>query len=158
MKGTYLLILRLDAEIKQLPVGQLGYFDFVPGYYFYVGSAYGSGGLPARLAYHRRRIKAHPHWHIDYLRPYTTIVETWSVGCTTRLECRWAQALAQTPGFSLPIYKFGSRDNGCYSHLLYAERKPGVCLLNATLLPNLDCNTADHHNLTLDISVYEEEP
>ncbi len=38
--------------MKRFEMGRLGRFDIIPGYYAYVGSAFGSGGLPARLGHH----------------------------------------------------------------------------------------------------------
>ena len=155
MKGSYLLILLLDADVKDLPIGRLGRFSFPVGYYLYVGSAHGSGGLPARLAYHQQRIKAHPHWHVDYLRPHVQIVEIWSVGCDAHLECSWVRALGDAPELSFPIRKFGSRDNGCYSHLVYAAKRPSAHLLTTTLLNCLGLDVLQQPDFTLDISVYE---
>jgi len=51
--GTYALLLKLDKQ-ERITVGRLGTFDFPAGYYLYVGSALGPGGLQARLARHRR--------------------------------------------------------------------------------------------------------
>jgi len=41
-KGTYVLIASVP-QMKRLAVGQLGEFDIVPGFYAYVGSAFGAG-------------------------------------------------------------------------------------------------------------------
>jgi hypothetical protein len=43
-KGTYILIARV-SQMKRLAIGSLGEFDIIPGFYAYVGSAFGSGGL-----------------------------------------------------------------------------------------------------------------
>jgi Uri superfamily endonuclease len=51
--GTYALLLKLDKQ-ERITVGRLGTFGFPAGYYLYVGSALGPGGLRARLARHRR--------------------------------------------------------------------------------------------------------
>ena len=64
-KGTYVLIARV-SQMKRLRIGSLGEFDIVPGFYAYVGSAFGSGGLRARIGYHLEST-AEPHWHIDDL-------------------------------------------------------------------------------------------
>ena len=53
--GAYVLAVRLDSR-RELPVGRLGRFNFPAGWYLYVGSAMGTGGLPARLRRHRRRL------------------------------------------------------------------------------------------------------
>ena len=51
-KGTYVLIASVP-QMKRLGIGQLGEFDIVPGYYAYVGSAFGAGGLYARISHQR---------------------------------------------------------------------------------------------------------
>jgi Uri superfamily endonuclease len=43
-KGIYLLELKLNSD-SLIKVGKLGLFTFQNGYYYYVGSAFGSGGL-----------------------------------------------------------------------------------------------------------------
>jgi Uri superfamily endonuclease len=153
LKGTYLLLLRLDSDLANLPVGRLGHFRFAAGYYLYVGSARGPGGIAARLSYHERPVKQHPHWHIDYLRPHVTLVEAWAAVCPARLECPWLRALAGTDGFSFPVPRFGASDNGCPSHLLYAQRRPGLRLLTEALLAALAGERAQE--LTLEIWNYE---
>ena len=60
-KGTYVLLAHL-SQAKQLEIGRLGEFDLVPGFYAYVGSAHGSGGLRARIQHHLEST-ADPHWH-----------------------------------------------------------------------------------------------
>lgn len=62
-KGTYVLLSSVSLQ-KRLEVGRLGAFDLVPGCYAYVGSAFGAGGLRARLGHHLQS-NAAPHWHID---------------------------------------------------------------------------------------------
>ena len=46
--GTYVLILHL-SEMQQVQIGKLCIYDFMPGHYGYVGSAFGPGGLAVRL-------------------------------------------------------------------------------------------------------------
>jgi Uri superfamily endonuclease len=121
-KGTYALVLRLEHS-EEITVGKLGTFAFPTGYYLYVGSALGPGGLEARLARHRRRDKK-LHWHIDYLLEHAQLVEVWSATSTDRLECLWAQAARQLPGAEIPVPGFGSSDCRCPSHLIYLARKP----------------------------------
>jgi Uri superfamily endonuclease len=57
--GTYALLLKLDKQ-ERITIGKLGTFDFPAGYYLYVGSALGPGGLRARLARHRRGSESSP--------------------------------------------------------------------------------------------------
>ena len=48
-KGIYALVLHLEHR-EEITVGKLGTVTFPAGYYLYVGSALGPGGLEARLA------------------------------------------------------------------------------------------------------------
>ncbi|MBL7184044.1 MAG: GIY-YIG nuclease family protein [Anaerolineae bacterium] len=122
MKGTYALVLRLACQ-AEIAIGRLGTFTFPAGYYLYVGSALGTGGLEARLARHRRRDKK-LRWHIDYLLEHAQLVEVWSAVSTDKLECLWAQAARELPGGEIPVPGFGSSDCRCPSHLIYLARKP----------------------------------
>jgi len=121
-KGTYALVLRLECS-EEISVGKLGTFTFPAGYYLYVGSALGPGGLEARLARHCRRDKK-LRWHIDYLLEHAQLVQVWSVASTDKLECLWAQTARGLPGAEIPVHGFGSSDCRCPSHLIYLARKP----------------------------------
>jgi Uri superfamily endonuclease len=121
-KGTYALVLHLECT-EEITVGKLGTFTFPAGYYLYVGSALGPGGLEARLARHRRRDKK-LRWHIDYLLEHAQLVEVWSAASTQKMECLWAQAAQELPGGEIPVSGFGSSDCRCPSHLIYLARKP----------------------------------
>lgn len=158
VKGSYLLVLQLETALQQLKIGQLGSFDFAAGYYLYVGSAFGAGGLPARLAYHQREYKEKPHWHIDYLRPYTHLLEAWTVACSKRLECHWCQALGALPDLHIPIRHFGSRDTGCPAHLFYTTSRPKPLLLTQLLLEQLTLIPAEQPELLVEIHLFEEKP
>ncbi len=122
-KGAYVLVLHLERG-EEITVGKLGTFAFPAGYYLYVGSALGPGGLEARLARHRRCCDKKLHWHIDYLLEHAQLVEVWSAAATDRLECLWAQAARQLPGSEIPAPGFGSSDCRCPSHLIYLASKP----------------------------------
>lgn len=134
MKGSYILVLWLDQPHAGLQIGRLGRFAFAPGCYLYVGSAFGSGGLRSRLAYHQRQAKARPHWHIDYLRAVTCLCEAWTVASDIRLECVWCKMLATHPEVNIPVHGFGSRDTGCAAHLFYLPRAGHDGRLTSTIL------------------------
>ena len=123
-KGTYILIVSV-GQMKRLEIGSLGKFDVVPGYYAYVGSAFGSGGLRARIGHHLESTAA-PHWHIDYLLQIATPVEVWFSTQNRKLERHWSDLLVDLPGYRVPIPKFGSSDyHRCQSsHLFYSKRQP----------------------------------
>jgi Uri superfamily endonuclease len=120
--GTYALVLNLGRD-DDLTVGRLGRFDLPAGFYVYVGSALGPGGLAARIARHVRHPKL-LHWHVDYLRVRACPIAVWfSVG-DQRRECTWAATLAQMEGGSIPVPRFGASDCRCVSHLVWFPASP----------------------------------
>lgn len=122
-KGSYVLVLWL-AESRTIKVGKLGQFDFRTGYYLYVGSAFGAGGLAGRLKHHLNPRKL--HWHIDYLRAIAELQEIWFTAEEQRRECQWAAELAKLPQCSRPYPGFGSTDCRCVSHLFYCSAEQAV--------------------------------
>lgn len=122
--GTYVLIASV-LQMKRIEIGRLGRFDIIPGYYAYVGSAFGSGGLRARLGHHLESA-AEPHWHIEYLLQVAQPVEIWYTTADRKLEHHWANLLEQAPNSRVPIPRFGSSDyhRSRSSHLFYCKRRP----------------------------------
>jgi len=123
-KGTYILIAQV-AQMKRLAIGSLGQFDIVPGFYAYVGSAFGAGGLRGRICHHLES-SAEPHWHIDYLLQVAVPVEVWFTAAGRKLEHHWADLMENAPGFRAPIPRFGASDyhRSRASHLFYSKRRP----------------------------------
>jgi Uri superfamily endonuclease len=128
--GAYALLLWLPDDCT-LQIGRLGKFEFYAGWYVYLGSAHGPGGLRARLNRHLTG-SGSQHWHIDALRrraqPLIALycLEKSSYLPKTRqgmkpLECAWSQTLVSQPGAVIPAAGFGSSDcrNGCPAHLVY---------------------------------------
>jgi Uri superfamily endonuclease len=105
--GTYALLLS-SATDQLIRVGRLGDLRLQPGYYVYVGSALGPGGVRGRLGHHMRPAER-PHWHIDYLRTKATIEAVW---------------FAAMPGVSVPMAGFGSSDCDCESHMFFFAKRP----------------------------------
>jgi Uri superfamily endonuclease len=128
--GTYLLLLECTRR-GELAIGKLGVMMAEPGYYLYVGSAYGPGGVSARISHHRKTA-VRPHWHIDYLRTVAGLVDAWCV-FDRRCEHEWAQLLMQHKNTVIPLKKFGSSDCGCLTHLFYLKRKPAKATLEKLL-------------------------
>ncbi|MFA6012073.1 MAG: GIY-YIG nuclease family protein [Desulfobacteraceae bacterium] len=126
-KGTYILVLRL-AKATALSIGKLGHFDFKKGYYLYVGSAFGPGGLASRLKHHLS-VSPKPRWHLDYLRPATTITDIRISDENERAEHIWATHLSLMENFSIPIPGFGSSDCHCLAHLFHSPKKPVFFML-----------------------------
>ena len=93
--GTYALLLASTLS-RCLRIGRLGDLALSPGWYVYVGSAFGPGGVGARLAHHRKRA-ARPHWHIDHLRLHTQLERVWFTHDSIRREHQWAQVMQRLP-------------------------------------------------------------
>lgn len=130
-RGTYALVLRLDSHANRF-IGKLGRFNFCPGYYVYVGSAMGSGGLVGRLKHHLTPTTK-PHWHVDYLRQAARLEGIWFVESDARREHVWASTLLAMPGAAIPVPRFGASDCGCASHLFYFLSPPQLDVFQALL-------------------------
>lgn len=112
-KGTYIILFhRKKGDF--IRVGKLGELFFRRGYYAYVGSAFGPGGVKSRLKHHIGA-KRTCHWHIDYLDP--VVKEAWVSLGGLNLEHEWADALHRISQGSIP--GFGCSDCRCRSHLFY---------------------------------------
>jgi Uri superfamily endonuclease len=133
LEGSYALLLRLHQQAR-IKIGRLGEFDFPAGDYVYTGSAFGPGGLEARLKRHLL-VSKKTHWHIDYLRAHADLVG--SVVCPNQdLECLWAKKLLHHMGKAL-VDGFGASDcrQGCKAHLVYFENPCSMEDLQAILQP-----------------------
>jgi len=122
--GTYALVLA-SQKTGTVRVGRLGALELQPGVYVYVGSAFGPGGLAARIKHHHR-IATRPHWHIDYLRAVCDVAEVWFTTSAGRHEHSWAKAVAQMAGAAVPMPGFGSSDCACESHLFWFKHPPSI--------------------------------
>lgn len=121
--GTYALILGL-REPALLQVGRLGRIHFDAPHYLYFGSAFGPGGLAARLKHHLQPARR-SHWHVDYLLQAAEVLGIWHTRDPARLECTWARAASALRG-GTPVPRFGSSDCRCRSHLLAFDRLPSL--------------------------------
>jgi Uri superfamily endonuclease len=124
--GTYALILQIHAKAS-VQIGRLRQIDIQPGYYIYVGSAFGPGGVRARVSRHCRTDKP-KHWHIDYLCKFAIPLAVWISHETEKLEHRWAQIFYERREMT-PIQRFGCSDCKCYSHLFHTVIAPDVVWL-----------------------------
>jgi Uri superfamily endonuclease len=121
--GTYVLLLRL-RRAQRLRIGALGVFEFPPGWYVYVGSAFGPGGLAARVARHARLAKR-LRWHIDYLLPPAELYGVWA-GVGWRQECELTRRIASGSTARICAERFGASDCDCRSHLFYFVHRPDL--------------------------------
>ncbi len=122
--GTYILLMYL-SQGRSLTIGRLGAQALTRGWYLYVGSAFGPGGVAARCNHHRR-ISQDPRWHVDYLRTAAPLRAIWYCHGSMPLEHRWAAILEQIAGLKAPIAGFGASDCDCFSHLFQTRVRPDL--------------------------------
>jgi Uri superfamily endonuclease len=115
--GTYALLLS-SASNALIRIGRLGNLLLQRGFYVYVGSALGSGGVRGRLGHHMRPAER-PHWHVDYLRAKTTLEAVWFCYNRKSREHAWTKRFGAMPGASVPMAGFGASDCDCESHLFF---------------------------------------
>jgi len=129
--GAYALLIALDRS-SEIAVGRLGRFRFPAGFYLYMGSALGPGGLTGRLARHLRSSKR-LHWHVDYLldAKCARVVEVWTATGATCRECDWARAAMRLPRASVIVPRFGASDCRCVAHLIGFTMPPDWAAFNA---------------------------
>ncbi len=117
-RGSYLLILKLNRAAR-IKIGHLGTFPFKRGHYIYVGSA--MRNLTARVARHRR-LRKKLHWHVDYLRQKSEVVDVLPIRSSRRDECAVAEALSGL--YRSGFHGFGSSDCRCSTHLFHLDENP----------------------------------
>jgi Uri superfamily endonuclease len=122
--GTYVLLLDCACS-RRLIVGKLGRLEFRSGWYAYVGSAFGRGGLRARCSRHLRQTRR-PRWHIDYFKEAASVRAVWFTNDPIPREHQWAGLIGRWADAATPIPHFGSSDCACPSHLFYFHRKPSI--------------------------------
>ena len=111
--GAYILLIELDgAVVVHLPKRREA--TLPAGRYLYCGSAYGPGGIKARVGRHMIRHK-NIRWHVDQLTTAGTVLGAWTFPGEN--ECVLVGKLS---GLPVPIPGFGSSDcRACKSHLLF---------------------------------------
>ncbi len=118
--GTYALVFKCNYT-RRVRIGRLGELTAEPGFYVYCGSAFGPGGLRARIARHMR-VRKKKRWHIDYLRPFLRLESVWYCTAPRNLEHEWADRLLdlafRTTSAVVPLTHFGASDCTCQSHLV----------------------------------------
>lgn len=123
--GSYALVMCNRARIE-IDVGRLGRARFERGFLVYVGSAFGPGGLRARVGRHASTQKT-VHWHIDYLRPHVELEEAWLNTGRENREHEWARRLGAQIEIAHP--RFGASDCRCTSHLFFSADRPMPTLI-----------------------------
>ena len=129
--GTYLLCLHSQSNARST-IGKLGQLDIMPGFYLYVGSAFGPGGIRARLKHHLFS-NTKPRWHLDYLRGVINTSEVWFSCDPVRREDLWSEVLSSHTDTEVPLTGFGASDRPAESHLFYISQLPGKQLFEQML-------------------------
>jgi Uri superfamily endonuclease len=113
-RGAYLLIIVLANPIALS--GRFAGQTLGSGRYLYAGSAYGPGGIRARVGRHMKQDKK-IHWHVDQLTACAASLK--AVGVADGNECALINDLQSTYGMTAPLPGFGSTDcTKCVSHLI----------------------------------------
>ena len=120
--GCYVLLLH-NKKQQILSVGKLGDIKFSQGYYAYIGSAFGPGGIKARVGRHLR-LSHNKHWHIDYIKTAMEVEEVWLIYTDEHIEHQCAQLCSELKGAQVAWPGFGSSDCSCASHLYFYAAKP----------------------------------
>lgn len=119
-EGIYIIVFQLK-RCARLRIGELGEKEFLPGLYFYCGSAKGPGGLKRRIVRHLTK-NTPRFWHIDYFKYVAKPRQVWFIEQTIWTECDLVQALRDKAGLSIALAGFGASDckARCGAHLLFA--------------------------------------
>ena len=125
--GYYILgfkiLNNLTLNIKTLNHG--GKIILPSGYYLYIGSAFGPGGLFARVRRHLQRNKK-IRWHIDFITTKADKLNFLFVyGIKSSkdaiTECDIVRKLIDEKVAKLSLRGFGATDSECSTHLLTME-------------------------------------
>ena len=108
-KGAYLLIVELSESSEK--------WGLEPGIYAYVGSAWGPGGLIARVKRHLLRAFKRPKWHIDHLTSVGRPLIAFIYPQMTEDELYSIVSRRLSPA----VRGFGSTDTKHYTHLFKVD-------------------------------------
>lgn len=121
-QGTYAILFKCETPFHAV-TGKLGSINIAAGYWVYVGSAFGPGGLRSRLTHHLKP-STRPHWHLDYIKYGLHPIEIWVTDDLVKREHDWAGVFSALKGAARPIAGFGASDCSCLSHLIHLPRCP----------------------------------
>jgi Uri superfamily endonuclease len=113
----------LEFVVEQpfaLRAGRLGMVVLPAGRLRYLGSAYGPGGLGARVRRHLDPTRRRDRWHVDALTRAVPVTRILVV--PGGQECELVAAHLEDGRWSAPVPGFGSSDcRRCPSHLLHSD-------------------------------------
>jgi Uri superfamily endonuclease len=92
---------------------------FNSGYWIYVGSAFGPGGLRSRLSHHLKP-SHRPHWHLDYIKnARCSRLKSGPPPIRSNASMIGSAIFSALNGATRPIAGFGASDCTCRSHLIH---------------------------------------
>ena len=113
--GAYALLLHCHGPLT-VRYGRKDGVTLPRGTYVYCGSAYGPGGIRARVARHLRAEKT-VRWHVDQITTRAGVRDVLAV--PGGRECDLVARFAAQAGSHFPLPGFGSSDcRNCVSHLI----------------------------------------
>ena len=104
-----MLVIQLDRPVER--------WNLEPGLYAYVGSAWGPGGLVARVGRHMRGRFKKPKWHVDWLIINGTPLLALLFPNVTEDDLYRAASNVLRPA----VRGFGSTDTDHYTHLFVVD-------------------------------------
>lgn len=112
--GAYALLIEMQTAVTVVLRGVS--VRMPPGRYLYCGSAFGYGGIRARVARHLRRRKP-AHWHVDQLTRRGRVQAV--LAAPYGNECALFAHFSILDGWEVPAPGFGASDcRTCPAHLL----------------------------------------
>ncbi len=132
-KGNYILQMELRGS-AEIAIGAARKHTFIAGFYLYIGSAYGGGGMQSRINRHLDKEKK-LHWNIDYLTNRANIVSVWTITPPASIEHTIAARIFKNNILTAAMERFGSADCNCATHLFYSPKKISLKKINMLLLP-----------------------
>ncbi len=147
-KGSYLLIFRLPETV--IFFGKK-FVTLQGGFYFYAGSALGSGGLNARICRHLQSVKK-IHWHIDLITAVSKPVMILVNHGDKSYEHDYIRELLSSEETSIPVMNFGNGDcDKCPSHLVFMNQLKSEYLEEfSSHFPGMRFFTSRDHSLETD--------
>lgn len=133
LPGIYIIFIENLVD-QNIIIGSIGLIHFKKGFFAYVGSALGGGGLRPRVERHLRKRKK-IFWHLDYLTTnehfeITTIV---LIPTSNKLECQINRIIIdklEKLNESETLKNFGSSDCKCHSHLHFLGKNKNSVIVD----------------------------
>jgi Uri superfamily endonuclease len=142
--GTYALLIDVPRRMT-IPIGRgRRRTGFDIGTACYVGSAFGPGGLVARLRRHASTDKK-LHWHVDWLLRRARLTAAMFVASEDRRECAWARWFDSHT--EACVRGFGSSDCSCPGHLFHLGRRASAAPIIAEARTELRAEFVTAHEL-----------